>query len=152
MILDTLKNFECYTSLHKNFKAGFDFIQKALKENLAPGRYEIDGDALYASVQEYETHPAEGAKFEGHRKYIDLQFIASGKERMDIIDIEKADVFADYDAAIEAGLFTPKETPVSAIFKAGDFAVFFPQDLHSPGIQADGIPSKIKKIIVKIAI
>ena len=152
MILDTLKNFECYTSLHKNFKAGFDFIQKALKENLAPGRYEIDGDALYASVQEYKTHSAEGAKFEGHRKYIDLQFIASGKERMDMIDIEKAEVFADYDAAIEAGLFTAKETPASAIFKAGDFAVFFPQDLHSPGIQADGIPSKIKKIIVKIAI
>lgn len=152
MIIDTWKNFECYTSLHKNFKPAFDFIQKAMQENLAPGRYEIDGDALFASIQEYETHPAEGAKFEGHRKYIDLQFIVSGKERMDMIGIEKAEILTDYDAAIEAGFFAAKETPASAIFKTGDFAVFFPQDLHSPGIQADGTPSKMKKIIVKIAI
>ena len=152
MLIDRIERCEQYFALHKNFEAGFEFIKKALAENLPAGKYEIEGNAIYASIQEYETREQTKEMLEGHRKYIDLQFIAIGKERMDIIDIEKAEILTDYDAAIEAGFFTAKETPASAIFKTGDFAVFFPQDLHSPGIQADGTPSKMKKIIVKIAL
>ena len=150
MIIDNIKNYKRYTSLHKNFQAAFDFIQKALKENLSAGKYEIDGEALFAVVQEYETHPAEGAKFEGHRRYIDLQFIASGRERMDVIDASKAETITEYDAAIEAGFFMPKDTPWSGVLTDGDFAIFMPWDLHSPGLRADGVPCRVKKIIVKI--
>ncbi len=152
MIIDKLSNFTCYTSLHKNFSKAFDFIKRAMEENLPAEKYEIDGEALFAMVQEYETHTAEGAKFEGHRRYIDLQFVASGMERMDVINIEKAETVAEYDPAIEAAFFTAKETPLSGILSAGDFAILFPHDLHSPGIWADGSPCKIKKIIVKIEV
>lgn len=152
MIVDKIENFRHYTSIHVKFQKAFDFIQKAKSENLPTGRYEIEGDALYASVQEYETHAAEGAKFEGHKKYIDLQFVVSGTERMDVIDIKKAETTAEYDPAIEAAFYRAKQTPHSCTLSDGDFAILFPYDLHSPGIHADGAPCKMKKIIVKIGI
>ena len=150
MIVDKIENFKYYAALRKSFQKAFDFIQKAKAEDLPAGRYEIEGDALYASVQEYETHAAEGANFEGHKKYIDLQFVVSGTERMDVIDMEKAETVEEYDPAIEAAFFTARETPNRCTLSAGDFAILFPHDLHSPGIWANGAPCKMKKIIVKI--
>lgn len=152
MIVDKIANFALYTALHKNLSKAFDFIKQAVEKNLPAGRHEIEGDALYASVQEYETHAAEGAKFEGHRRYVDLQFVVSGTERMDVIDVEKAETVAEYDPAIEAAFFTARETPHSCTLSEGDFAILFPHDLHSPGIWANGAPCKMKKIIVKIGI
>ena len=47
-------------------------------------RYDIDGDNLYATVSEYITKNEEDAKFEAHQKYIDIQYVISGKEIMSI--------------------------------------------------------------------
>jgi YhcH/YjgK/YiaL family protein len=152
MIIDTLKNAALYAGLGEKFAAGFAFLSRAVAEDLAPGKYEIDGDAIYASVQEYETFPVEGRVFEGHKRYIDLQFIAKGKERMEILDIARAKEIKPYDEGIEAALFTESETPTTAIFREGDFAIFFPHDLHRPGLRADGEACAVKKIVVKIEI
>ncbi|NDG71800.1 MAG: DUF386 domain-containing protein, partial [Proteobacteria bacterium] len=46
----------------------------------APGRYEIDGDRVFALVQKYTTKPVESALYEAHRRYSDIQFIFSGRE------------------------------------------------------------------------
>lgn len=152
MILDKIEFFERYFAVSKDFKIGFDFIKKALKENLPAGKYEIDGERLFAMIQEYETREWKEPFFEGHRKYIDLQFIAEGEERIDVVDIEKAASFKPYDAAIEAEFFAPKgETHVCKL-SSGDFAIFFPEDLHQPGLRTGKDACKMKKIIVKVAI
>ena len=80
MIFDNIKNKELYLSINDGFKAGFDFIEKAIKENLPVGKYEIDGKKVWASVQEYLSK--DEAKAEAHRNYIDIQYIVSGKESM----------------------------------------------------------------------
>ena len=55
MILDNINNCSMYSCMHKYFETAFDFIKKAVAENYAVGKYEIDGENLYASVQEYNT-------------------------------------------------------------------------------------------------
>ena len=152
MILDKISRCEKYFSVHENFKAGFDFIKKALDEKLPAGKYEIDGENIFAMVQEYETRAWEKPFFEGHKRYIDLQFIAEGEERMDLIDITRADVIAAYDEKIEAAFFASKGECTRGIFSAGDFAIFFPEDLHQPGLRIGADACKMKKIIVKIAV
>ena len=87
MIFDHVKNCEQYYSLHKNFEKAFDFIKRAVAENLPVGKYEIDGKDLYASVQEYQAKAPEDGKFEGHRNYIDIQYIVSGIETIEVVDI-----------------------------------------------------------------
>lgn len=152
MIIDKIENAMYYAKNNEKFQKGFDFIKEALREDLAAGRYEIDGETMYASIQEYETFAEEGRVFEGHRKYIDLQFVAEGREKLDVIDIAKADETTPYSAEIEAAFFAPQEKSWSGILAAGDFAILFPHDLHRPGSRAEGIPEKVKKIIVKIAV
>ena len=82
MIFDTLANAQKYYSLHSRFEDAFEFINKAISENLPVGRYELDGKNLFALVQEYTTKNPEEAKNEAHRKYIDIQCVLSGEERM----------------------------------------------------------------------
>ena len=152
MIIDKIENASCYAASNEKFQKGFDFIKEALREDLAAGRYDIDGEAMYASIQEYETFAEEGRVFEEHRKYIDLQFLAKGREKLDVIDITRATEITPYNGELEAAFFTPTERPWSGILSAGDFAILFPHDLHRPGSRAEGVPEAVKKIIVKIAI
>lgn len=43
MVFDNLSNCELYYGMHPRFQEAFDFIKKAIAENLEPGKYEIDG-------------------------------------------------------------------------------------------------------------
>ena len=79
MILDTLDNAARYESLNSRFAKAFDFL-RTVDGSQALGRHDLDGDACFALVQTYESKPVEKALFEAHRKYIDVQFIHSGRE------------------------------------------------------------------------
>ena len=79
MILDTLENSARYESLNSRFTKAFAYLRTG--DGTQPlGRFDLDGDHCFALVQTYETKPMEKAKFEAHRKYIDVQFIYSGRE------------------------------------------------------------------------
>ena len=71
MIIDNLKTASRYAAMCEGLAKGFSFIERAKKENLAVGKYEIDGDNVFAMVQEYDTKVA--SKTESHLKYIDIQ-------------------------------------------------------------------------------
>ena len=90
MIKDNLQNCAIYYGAHKNFEKAFDFIKKVELENLPVGKYEIDGKDLYASVQEYNSKLETEAKNEGHRNYIDIQYVVCGEEVIDVCDILRA--------------------------------------------------------------
>ena len=148
MVVDNIKNKEIYYGLHPNFKKAFDFIEKALKENREVAKYEIDGKNVYAFIQEYEgKKPHE--KFEGHKNYIDIQFIASGKEIMECAEIDGCKTMTEYNPEKDVAFYTCNGIRTKIEAKDGDFAIFFPNDIHKPGIKfADGI--KVKKIVVKV--
>lgn len=151
MVLDHVKNWEAYAALHHKFPEAFRFIAKAVAEDLPVGKYELDGDALYASVQAYTTKQVADAKFEGHQRYIDIQYIASGTEVMQILEIGKATETVPYDDAKDCAFYAdPQGEAAQALCHAGDFAIFFPQDIHKPGLCRNETPSPVKKILVKI--
>ena len=152
MIFDALKNRSAYENMHPSFRAAFDFLERAVREDLPVGKYEIDGTALYASVQEYTTKLPEEAKFEGHRRYIDIQYIQSGVERMELSSPDYTSIVTEYNAEKDVAFFAEHEAPTVSIVHAGEFGLFFPQDVHKPGLAANGAPSPVKKILVKIAL
>ena len=150
MVLDHVRNWEAYASLHGKFREAFAFIDRAVAEGLPAGKYALDGDALYASVQEYTSKEAANAKFEGHQCYIDIQYIISGTEVMQFADITKLAETIPYDPMKDCGFYEdPNAAAGSAVFGTGDFAIFFPQDIHKPGL-CSGTPSPVKKIVVKV--
>lgn len=90
--------------------------------------------------------------FEFHRKFTDLQYIVSGDEEIDFIHIDDAVPEKAYDSESDAGFCRAAEdaTVGRLWLHAGSFAVFEPQDAHSPGIKHKA--ENVRKIIFKIKV
>lgn len=150
MVFDTLKNCAEYYSLHEKFEKAFDFIKNATATELAVGKYEIDGKELYASVQEYNSkNPADG-KFEAHKNYIDIQYIVSGIEAMGVMDISKATSKVAYNPEKDVEFYEDSEKAGCCVVEESEFGIFFPWDVHKPGLAFNGVSAPVKKIVVKV--
>ena len=151
MIFDTLENSTRYESLNSRFAKAFAFL-RSVDGTQELGRHDLDGDACFALVQTYETKPLEKAKFEAHRKYIDVQFIQSGRETILWAPLSTMkDETMDYSAEKDAALWklTSDTTPLHV--SAGHFAILWPQDAHAPCIEWDK-PEQVFKVVVKVAV
>lgn len=149
MILDRLSNADQYKAIAPQLWHGLQFLTTQHLAELEIGRLSIDGDRVYALVQEYTTKLLADCKYEAHRKHIDIQTLGAGTERIGwahLAQMQETIVYSDEkDVAFFSGqgdLFTL--TP-------GAFAIFFPHDVHMPCVQA-AAPSIVKKIVVKVAL
>ena len=152
MIIDNLKNSRLYYGVNPGFETAFKFLEKALAEDLPVGRYELDGDRVYAMVQAYDTKPSEAGVYEGHERYIDVQFIISGIECIEFVDISKAAVKTPYDPSKDAAFFENCPASGKAVFEAGEYGIFFPHDIHKPGRIFGDTATAVKKVVVKVKV
>ncbi len=149
MIVDTLKNNKLYISMHPDFKKAFNFLEACSKEFPSVGRHIIDGDRIFALVQEYETTSAESNLWEAHRKYIDIQFILSGRELIGYSNIDHVSDFTPYNDEKDCILATKADHAVFIDMLPEYFTILYPSDVHKPKCIADQkIP--VRKIVVKV--
>lgn len=138
---------------HKNkalWEKAFDFIRKTDLDTIAPGRYILEGDDLYVSIAEGPLKSMEEAKWEAHKKYIDIQYVIRGKEKMGIIPIQKVTPLDAFDIEKDLGFYTAEEKEAK-YYEASPstFLIFFPADAHRPSLKVPGFESD-KKLVVKI--
>jgi YhcH/YjgK/YiaL family protein len=140
-----------YFKNKERWEKAFKFLKSNDLSKLELKRYDLDGDNLFATVSEYLSKNEETAKFEAHRKYIDIQYVISGKEIMNIAPIKTVkEVLTPYDATKDIEFVTVdkivnyKATPVN-------FFIFFPGDAHRPGLK-DGVNSTVRKLVVKLKV
>ena len=150
MIYDRLSNKEQYYVLNKNFKRAFDFLSNTNLIDLEEGSYEIDGKDVYANVQNIKTKPVADKKWEVHRKYIDIQYIIKGEEKMGYGLLEDFDVVVDEYSEEKDVAFLNGDKFNFIDVQAGDFVIFYPNDVHAPMLSVLE-DSDVKKVIVKIA-
>lgn len=150
MILDNLSHAELYYATHPKMKAAFDFIKKAMAEDLPVGKYELDGRELFAMVQAYDSKPVEGTLFEGHKNYIDLQFVWQGEEVIEVIDLSRTEEKVAYNPDKDKYMLAATAPATPCYLTDGDFAIVFPHDIHNPGLAPAGKIAPVKKIVVKI--
>lgn len=149
MIIDILENAGHYTDMHEHFNKAFDFLQETDIENTESGKYVLDGDRVFAMVQEYDSRDIKDCKLEAHRKYIDIQYIVSGEEFIGV-DLLKDQPSKDgYDENKDIIFFQAESSAVK--MKPGMFAIFYPDDLHMPGIKVNR-PARVKKVVVKVQV
>lgn len=118
---------------------------------VANGEYEIDGCNVFARVNTYDTEPKEARRPEKHNEYIDVQFVAAGEEVIWYTPLTAACVETENKAAKEDVIFyaDPNEANC-AVLAAGDFAIFFPWELHRPNCNSGEIAVHVQKIVVKV--
>ncbi len=148
MVVDTIQNSTFYANLHPRFAKAFDFIHNTDFSILEDGKYKIEGENIFAIVQEYSTKDKEIAKLEGHHKYIDIQYIHSGVEQIGFAPLNDQSLISD-DPEKDLAFYEGNSNFVK--IENGMFAIFFPHDLHMPGIKIN-LSAKVKKVVVKVKV
>jgi biofilm protein TabA len=150
MIIDTLQNAPKYFPVHALFAKAFDYINRnwANLPAMEVGKYDIDGDKLKAiiSAKKGMTVAESIAKFECHNKYIDIQLCISGKEHLGWKPREKCRNEKEVYNQEKDVLFYNDEPDMYFGLTDGQFAIFFPEDVHAPMI-GEG---EIKKLVIKV--
>lgn len=139
-----------YTAYHINKKlweAAFAFLKDQDLANIKPGKYTIIGEDVFANITEAPSKNMEDVKWESHKKYIDLQYIITGKEIIGVADASKAIVTKPY--TLDVMNYTADGTYYTT--DPGTFFLFFSNDAHRPTIKADGYDT-VKKIVIKILV
>ena len=125
--------------LDKAILKGIAYLRELTPETflgLTEGRAEtivIDPDTLFANNQRYRTKPRNQARFEGHRRYIDLQFVVDGCETLLTGSITDCRKETDYDAENDVQFFTT-DLFSSIALKKNMLCILYPDDIHAPGL------------------
>lgn len=154
MIFDRITNADAYKGIHPRIAKGLTYLQNLKLDSFQEHREDIEGDALFALFQELETRSPEEGKWEAHLRYVDIQYVYSGTERMDAVHTsalgEPSVVAPERDVIFYP---TPAQDPVdqvSLIVPAGSFAIFFQHDGHRPTLMAGESATRVQKIVLKV--
>lgn len=140
---------EFYEAKNPLFKKVFEFIDANGLDGLKKfpeGKHPIDADKVFVNFSDTLLKKPESAKFEVHDKYVDLQLVISGVERMGIkprgeLSELESDKMSEKDVKFYSDL------PSDFLdLRAGEYVVFFPENGHAPAI-GDGT---VRKCIFKI--
>lgn len=144
------------------FQSGFRYIERCL----TPGSAESDrllgmaADAVEeiqleeGSVtfdQVYATRDRADCFFESHRKYIDIQFVLEGEEVIDVIPIGALAVTKPYREEKDVIKYADTREGSRLRIRAGEAAIFFPEDGHMPGQFAEKA-ALVRKTVVKVPV
>ena len=150
MILITLAEADAIAALEPGIAAGLRWL-RAFDPALPDGRHGVDGDDVFALVSSYDTGPATEKRFETHRVYLDVQYVASGAERILHAPAAGLEVETPYDEAKDIAFYADPRASSSLLLRAGDLAVFYPSDAHKPGCMAGGRDA-VRKVVVKVRV
>jgi YhcH/YjgK/YiaL family protein len=152
MIVSHLDTWEQEKSaLSPVLQKGIEYLNAVDLARLSVGRHEIDGDNMFALVSEYQTAAKELKRPEAHRRYIDIQCIIAGEERIGCSHLSgRYEIVEEKLAQSDIVFYGAVDNETDIILTPGFYAVFFPGDVHRPGCISNEV-STVKKIVLKIA-
>lgn len=149
MIIDSIENAFKYQHLHPQFAKAFQFILNTDLDQLDNETIVLeDGLKVMASQKMGKTSAESLEKFECHNQNIDIQFCIKGNESIGWKPRQKCR-HPKGEYSVEKDVLFFEETP-DMFFKLtdGQFAIFFPEDVHAPMIGDE----MIKKLVFKVKI
>ena len=140
-----------YFKQKERWDKAFTFLRDNDLAKMELKRYDIDGNNLYAPFSEYMSKDDTAARYEAHREYIDIQYVISGKELIGIAPLSDVkDILVPYDAVKDIEFMTVNQ--IRNVPATPDrFFLFFPSDIHRPGLK-DGENALVRKVVVKVKI
>lgn len=160
MILDTIDNARLYAGLNPCFPKAFEILKDQTMLKRQDGKYPVDGEKTFYTIQRYTTRPINDGKFEAHRKYIDIQFLLSGIELLGYAPLKGLTVAKEYNPEKDIAFFHPPKDFTKVMLEPGLFCILFPNDAHLPALGEVSplggpgchlaLPSDVRKVVVKI--
>ena len=139
-----------YYDHKETWDKAFAFLKNADFANMTLGRVEL-GNGMFATVSEYPTKDRETTLFEAHQKYIDIQYVASGNELIDVAPLKNMTVTKPYNSENDIAFGAVTEFSEMKA-SAGRFFIFFPADAHRPGLKDGNDNTLVRKVVVKVPV
>lgn len=145
MLLSSIKNYQNILKFFPQLDIVFNFITKNVSNKTPDGKYDI-ARGIYALIQECEPKIKKEQLLETHKKYVDLQYVISGKEKIGWKFVDKSlKVFKKYNLKQDIAFFSNQPDTYIRL-KKGEFVIFFQEDAHAPLC----CNNTVKKCIIKI--
>lgn len=153
MIYDSLSHW-CrlpgFTS-HDIWKTSFEWLESA-SASAAEGVHPLGREGFFARVMSYPTKTREAARYEMHRRTLDIQYTLEGAEGIEVSPVSRLVPLNNYSDIEEVEHFsTPSAGAARVDNVAGWFTVLFPGEPHMPQLQVPGHGS-VRKVVIKIPI
>jgi YhcH/YjgK/YiaL family protein len=149
MIVDHIANAAKYFSLHPLFEKAFAFINSTDFNEMPDGKTQVE-EGLLAILSNGNGKTKEDSlkKFECHNRNIDIQLCLSGNETIgwkprNFCTNPNGDFNEEKDVQ-----FYNDNPDMFFQLTDGQFAIFFPEDVHAPMIG----DAMIKKLVMKVKI
>jgi YhcH/YjgK/YiaL family protein len=128
----------------------FAFLKNTDFANINSGRIEL-GNNMYATVSDYLAKDRESTLIEAHKKYIDIQYVVSGNEIIDIAPLKDMTVTMPFDTEKDIMFGTvPEFSELNA--SPERFFIFFPADAHRPSMKTGNDSVLVRKVVVKVPV
>lgn len=152
MIITNVNNEIQNKSLAKDIRFCIEFAKKNENKilSLVNGSYDVGYNNIKMNLGKYFTKSENEKFWESHKKYLDVQIMINGTEKVAINDIRDMEVKSfdeEKDLTILEG-----DKAFDIIIKTGDVLVFFPNDVHKPelNVSENDDSGNIRKIVTKV--
>ena len=138
-----------YAYLTELFTPGSEACAKM--QSLSAGetfKRELSG-GTFALEQVYLTKPRDQGVYETHRKYVDVQVIVAGEEFMEVTHPGSLIIRDAYNPERDATFYLDVTHGSRLHLRAGDAAIYFPDDAHMGALQVAG-PQLVRKAVLKV--
>lgn len=134
--------------------------ERALTESLAwiekqggtfaEGIHELGEPGWYVNVHGYTTQARQDCVWENHTATIDIQFMSSGEEAIDVAPVGELGSRISFHAGTDTEKFgNVGVAHNTVVLRSGDFVVLLPGEAHRPKVAVNE-PSVLRKLVVKI--
>jgi biofilm protein TabA len=129
-----------------------EYLRKTDFSLVKDGEYPIMGKQMFAKVFSLVTLPVSQTRPELHKKYIDVQYWISGREKFGIAPYRNGGRLVSANKEQDLYFYEGIEGESFVLAQKGDFAVFYPWDAHRPGTFAEDMPEDCRKVVVKVSV
>ena len=147
-VADSLENIGEYAQLGPGFEKAVAFLQRRNLKVLPNGRYSLDGENVYAMIQEATLKEWGTGRPEVHHDYFDIQLPLSGDE---IIGVGRFDpkTTGDFNEEKDIGFYDDVAVEPLTLHP-GEFAILWPETCaHAPCCDEVG-GDVIRKVVIKV--
>ena len=153
MKIYNLENCDKIDNISELVKEGINFLLTTDLNGAEDICYDVKNNEILAIFNRYETKPIADCKIEAHRKYIDIQFVISGEEKIGYIEKKHCSLCEPFNLNDDVGFYTTVKPLEFVTLKANDFIIVPPHIAHMPGVRVEeDTPVANRKLVMKIAI
>lgn len=148
MILTTKDHLTRFRGLDKNLDIALHFIETQNVASLPLGCTKIMGDDVFVNHFAYESQNEGEGFLEGHKDYLDIHMVVTGREYLGYCDCSLVKEMQPYD--VENDFYKYQGSILHYAYLDEHYlAITFPEDAHQPKILIDK-PEQVDKLVFKV--